>query len=79
MQKSIMQNSCQVHHHTTATSPLCPSTLVLLSASHVQTEELAEEDRHFLSDAYKREVIEHMSVSQLVDTIMINPSVRVSC
>eukprot|EP00195_Chlamydomonas_chlamydogama_P009440 CAMPEP_0202891208 /NCGR_PEP_ID=MMETSP1392-20130828/1328_1 /ASSEMBLY_ACC=CAM_ASM_000868 /TAXON_ID=225041 /ORGANISM="Chlamydomonas chlamydogama, Strain SAG 11-48b" /LENGTH=467 /DNA_ID=CAMNT_0049574893 /DNA_START=174 /DNA_END=1577 /DNA_ORIENTATION=+ len=42
------------------------------------TEELAEEDRYYLSDDYKREVIENMSVSQLVDTVMINPTVRLS-
>jgi hypothetical protein len=41
-----------------------------------QVEELAESDRAFISDDYKREVIEKMSVSQLVDTVMINPTVR---
>lgn len=41
-------------------------------------EELAEADRKYVSDAYKREVIEHMSVPQLIDTIMINPTVRIT-
>jgi hypothetical protein len=43
--------------------------------SHPQVEELAEEDRWYLGDDYKREVVEKMSVSQLVDTIMTNPTV----
>lgn len=41
-------------------------------------EELAEDDRKYVSDAYKREVVEHMSTSQLVDTIMINPTVIIT-
>ncbi|KAG2426169.1 hypothetical protein HXX76_013150 [Chlamydomonas incerta] len=36
---------------------------------------LAEADRHYLSDAYKREVISQMGTSQLIDTVMINPTV----
>ena len=32
-------------------------------------EELAKEDHKWLSDDYKREVVEKMSVSQLVDTV----------
>ncbi|GFR49721.1 hypothetical protein Agub_g11877 [Astrephomene gubernaculifera] len=36
---------------------------------------LAESDRHYLSDAYKREVISHMSTTQLIDTVLINPTV----
>eukprot|EP00198_Chlamydomonas_reinhardtii_P012973 XP_001702310.1 arginine deiminase [Chlamydomonas reinhardtii] len=36
---------------------------------------LAEADRHYLSDVYKREVICQMGTSQLIDTVMINPTV----
>ncbi|GIL80090.1 hypothetical protein Vretimale_12910 [Volvox reticuliferus] len=36
---------------------------------------LAEEDRHYLSDVYKREVISAMSTTQLIDTVMTNPTV----
>ncbi len=41
-----------------------------------QVSELTKEDQYFISDEYKREVIEKMSVSQLVDTVMTNPTVR---
>ena len=41
-------------------------------------DELAEGDRKYVSDAYKREVVEAMSTSQLVDTIMINPKVIIT-
>ncbi|KAG1663777.1 hypothetical protein FOA52_011828 [Chlamydomonas sp. UWO 241] len=40
--------------------------------------ELAEGDRKYVSDDYKRKVVEHMSVPQLIDTIMINPTVRIT-
>lgn len=35
-------------------------------------------DRAYLGDDYKRRVLEHMSVGQLIDTILINPTVRLS-
>lgn len=35
-------------------------------------------DHHYLSDAYKRTVLEHMSVPQLIDTVMMNPTVHIS-
>mmetsp|Transcript_8912 Transcript_8912/g.15445 ORF Transcript_8912/g.15445 Transcript_8912/m.15445 type:complete len:486 (+) Transcript_8912:82-1539(+) len=41
-------------------------------------EEFAADDRPYLSDDYKREVIEKMSVSQLVDTVMTNPTVHLT-
>lgn len=34
--------------------------------------------RYYLSDAYKRKVIEAMSVSQLIDTLLINPTVHLA-
>ncbi|KAL6748381.1 hypothetical protein V8C86DRAFT_2879369 [Haematococcus lacustris] len=43
-----------------------------------KVEDLAPEDRCFLSDAYKREVVEKMSVSQMVDTIMVQPTVHIT-
>lgn len=36
------------------------------------------QDRYYLSDEYKREVLEHMSIAQLIDTLMINPTVQLS-
>lgn len=48
-----------------------------MDKSH-KVEDLAEEDRKYVSDAYKREVVEHMSVQQLVDTILINPTVTLT-
>ena len=36
------------------------------------------EDQHYLGERYKREVLEHMSIAQLIDTIMINPTVHIS-
>eukprot|EP00798_Chlamydomonas_sp_ICE-L_P002145 gene2145-18194_t len=50
----------------------------LAIATGHKIEELPKEDHRWLSDVYKREVIEMMSVSQLVDTIMINPTVKLT-
>jgi hypothetical protein len=44
-------------------------------AENHKLEDLAEVDRKYVGDEYKREVVEHMSIPQLVDTIMINPTV----
>lgn len=33
------------------------------------------EDAFYLSDAYKRRVLEHMSIAQLIETLLINPTV----
>lgn len=41
-------------------------------------EDLAEEHRFYLSDEYKRTVLEHMSLPQLLDMLLINPTVHVS-
>ena len=41
-------------------------------------EEFEEGDRAYLSDDYKRRVLEHMSINQLIDTILINPTVQLS-
>ena len=41
-------------------------------------DDLEEKDRYYLSDEYKRTVLQHMSVPQLIDTILINPTVNVS-
>lgn len=41
-------------------------------------EELEEKDRYYLSDEYKLTVLQHMSVPQLIDTILINPTVNIS-
>jgi hypothetical protein len=40
--------------------------------------ELAEVDRHYLSDAYKREVVCAMSTSQLIEICLINPTVTLT-
>lgn len=36
------------------------------------------QDRHYVSEEYKKEVLEHMSIHQLIDTILINPTVHLS-
>jgi hypothetical protein len=41
-------------------------------------DDLAVEDRFYLSDGYKRSVLEHMSLPQLLDTLLIHPTVYVS-
>jgi arginine deiminase len=41
-------------------------------------EDLEPDDRYYLSDEYKRKVLEHMSVPQLIDTILINPTVHIA-
>ncbi|KAK9829371.1 hypothetical protein WJX72_005446 [[Myrmecia] bisecta] len=48
-----------------------------MAADHT-LEDLAEPDRYYLTDDYKREVLEHMSITQLIDTLMINPTVHIS-
>jgi arginine deiminase len=40
--------------------------------------DVAEADRIYLTDDYKRRVLEHMSIGQLIDTIMINPTVHLA-
>jgi hypothetical protein len=40
--------------------------------------DLEPSDQYYLSDSYKREVLESMSVSQLIDTVLINPTVSLS-
>ena len=39
---------------------------------------VSEADRVYLTDDYKRRVLEHMSIGQLIDTIMINPTVHLA-
>ena len=36
------------------------------------------QDKVYVSDQYKRVVLEHMSIEQLIDTLMINPTVHLS-
>lgn len=47
-------------------------------AEGVGIDDLAEEDRFYLGDGYKRTVLEHMSTSQLLDMLLIHPTVSVS-
>ena len=44
----------------------------------VAVEDLEADDRYYLSDEYKRKVLEHMAVPQLIDTILINPTVHLA-
>ena len=44
----------------------------------VELSELREQDQQYLSDDYKRDVLQHMSILQLIDSIMINPTVHIS-
>jgi arginine deiminase len=37
---------------------------------------ITETDKFYMSDTYKREVLQHMGVNQLIDTILINPTVH---
>ncbi|KAL4539920.1 hypothetical protein Ndes2437B_g01739 [Nannochloris sp. 'desiccata'] len=47
-------------------------------AEGASLEDIEAEDRHYLSDEYKRKVLEHMSVPQLIDTILTNPTVHLA-
>ncbi|KAL4439030.1 hypothetical protein ABPG77_006967 [Micractinium sp. CCAP 211/92] len=47
-------------------------------ADGYKLEEIEEKDRYYLSDEYKRTVLQNMSVPQLIDTILINPTVSVA-
>lgn len=51
------------------------SALTYVMAPGTDALALAEADRYYLSDTYKREVISAMSTTQLIDTVMINPTV----
>lgn len=46
-----------------------------LCASGHKEEDLEEADRFYLSDDYKRQVVSHMSISQLIEICLINPTV----
>lgn len=64
-----------------ATCTSCFSPLQALTyrlAEGHSLEELEEKDRYYLSDEYKLTVLQHMSVPQLIDTILINPTVNIS-
>lgn len=47
-------------------------------ADGASLEDIEAADRHYLSDEYKRKVLEHMSVPQLIDTILTNPTVNLA-
>jgi arginine deiminase len=36
------------------------------------------QDRYYVTKEYMKEVLEHMSIAQLIDTILINPTVHIS-
>ena len=43
-----------------------------------RSEDIEEKDRYYLSDEYKSTVLSHMSVPQLIDAILINPTVHLA-
>jgi arginine deiminase len=49
---------------------------VLTYEPHSPMEEFTEADQYYLSEEYKAEVLSSMSVPQLIDTILINPTVH---
>jgi hypothetical protein len=40
--------------------------------------ELSDADRFYLSDEYKAQVVSHMSISQLIEICLINPTVTLT-
>eukprot|EP00882_Tetradesmus_deserticola_P013240 GHRQ01014040.1.p1 GENE.GHRQ01014040.1~~GHRQ01014040.1.p1 ORF type:complete len:341 (+),score=165.52 GHRQ01014040.1:150-1025(+) len=54
---------------------LAAGTLTYRLADGHKESELAETDRHYISDAYKREVVSAMSTRQLIEICLINPTV----
>ena len=65
---------------SSATAVLCAQGRQYLNAhmpevlGHMPQQEslvLCAQDRYYLTDAYMREVLEHMSSAQLIDTILI--------
>uniref|UniRef100_A0A383WIV7 Arginine deiminase n=1 Tax=Tetradesmus obliquus TaxID=3088 RepID=A0A383WIV7_TETOB len=54
---------------------LAAGTLTYKLADGHKEADLTEADRHYLSDAYKREVVGAMSTSQLIEICLINPTV----
>ena len=53
-------------------------TLARMSSAFLPLKHGHLQDRGYLGDAYKRAVLEHMSIQQLTDTLMINPTVHLS-
>lgn len=65
--------------HSRPPAPCCTAqALTYRLAEGNSLEDLEERDRYYLSDEYKRTVLQHMSVPQLIDTILINPTVNIS-
>lgn len=58
-------------HDTTA-------LIAAFAASGKSLEDLPPADQYYLSDDYKRTVIQHMGVTQLIDIILINPTVTLT-
>lgn len=52
--------------------------LIYKLAQGVTLEDIEINDRHYLADEYKIKVLEHMSVPQLIDTILTNPTVHLA-
>ena len=73
------QTRCQgVIFQGVLATPLPLQALNYELAEGVGIDDLAEEDRFYLGDGYKRTVLEHMSTSQLLDMLLIHPTVSVS-
>ena len=65
--------------HSTYLRRRCPrQALTYQLAEGRSLAELEEKDRYYLSDEYKRTVLQHMSVPQLIDAILINPTVNLA-
>lgn len=58
-----------------ALEDLAMRALTYTLAEDSSMDQLAEGDRYYMTETYKRNVLEHMSTTQLIDTIMINPTV----
>lgn len=62
------QNACVERPHIVLLPPALPQT------GH-SAADLADADRFYLSDAYKHQVVSAMSISQLIEICLINPTV----
>ena len=52
--------------------------LAMITKQGRHSQNAAMQDRPYVSEEYKKEVLEHMSIHQLIDTILINPTVHLS-
>ena len=73
-----LMNQREGIYSTTALSIQPTDTLHLIDQQKAYPLVAVLQDRYYVTKEYMREVLEHMSIAQLIDTILINPTVHLS-